>query len=132
MQTHRNNFTTWIAFDKASAPLQWVHLSRHQINWENNRPSWVFCPTCGWVEISSGEKIRLDAIYRSSEILVKSLVERSEAEEVLKKMEDYAKRSRAGVQWGAVERNIGKREFSLPKNCVPVTKSQLKSLELEN
>ena len=31
-----------------------------------------------------------------------------------------------------VEHNIGKQEFSFPNNCVPVTKSQLKSLELEN
>ena len=31
-----------------------------------------------------------------------------------------------------VEHNIGKRAFSLPKNFIPVTKSRLKSLELEN
>ena len=52
------------------------------------------------------------------------------AESVLKKMEDYAKIYRAGLQWGVVEHNIGKWEFSLPDNCVPVTKSRLKSLEL--
>ena len=47
-------------------------------------------------------------------------------------MEYHAKRSWAGLQWGTVEHNIGKREFSLPNNCIPVKKLQLKSLELEN
>ena len=42
------------------------------------------------------------------------------------------KKSRAGLQRGTVEHNIGKREFSLPNNFVMVTKSRLKSLELEN
>ena len=37
------------------------------------------------MEISSGEKIRLDEIYRSSDIFVKRLVDRSAAEEALKK-----------------------------------------------
>ena len=47
-------------------------------------------------------------------------------------MEDYEKIYWAGLQWGAVKHNIGKREFYLPKSSVPVTKSRLKSLELEN
>ena len=47
-------------------------------------------------------------------------------------MEDYAKISWAVLQCGVVEHSIGKREFSLPNNCVPVTKSRLKSLEFEN
>ena len=75
----------------------------------NTHPDWVFRPSCGWVEISSGEKIRLDARYRSSELLVKSLVQRSAAEEVLKEMENYAKISWAGLQWGMVDHNIGKQ-----------------------
>ena len=64
---------------------------------ENTRPSWVFRPNCGWVEISSGDNIRLDVIYQSSEILVDVLVERCAAEEMLKTMEDYVKISRAGL-----------------------------------
>ena len=72
---------------------------------------------------------RLDARYRSSELLFKRLVERSAVEEVLKTMEDYANRSRAILHWGAVEHNIGKQEFSLPDIFFPVTKSRLKSLE---
>ena len=80
------------------------------------------------MDISSGEKIHLDARYQYSDLLVNRLLGRSEAEEVLKKMEDYAKISRAGLQWGAEEHNIGKRAFSLPDNCAPVTKSRLKSL----
>ena len=47
-------------------------------------------------------------------------------------MKDYAKIYRSGLQWGIVEHNIGKRAFSTPKDCVPVTKSQLNILELEN
>ena len=47
-------------------------------------------------------------------------------------MKDYEKISRASLQWRTVEHNIGKQEFSLPNNCVPVTKLQLESLELEN
>ena len=39
------------------------------------------------MEISSGEKIRLDARYQSSKILAKRLVYRSTSEEVLKKGE---------------------------------------------
>ena len=47
-------------------------------------------------------------------------------------MENHATRSRAGLLWGTVGHNIRKWEFSLPNNCVPVTKSGLKRLELEN
>ena len=45
-------------------------------------------------------------------------------------MEYYEKRSRSGLQWETVEHNVVKRAFSLPKNCAPVTKLRLKSLEL--
>ena len=84
------------------------------------------------MEISSEYNIRLDARYRSSELLVKRLVERSAAEEVLKKMGDYEKYLVLAYSVGTVEYIIRKREVSLPDNCVPVTKSQLKSLEFEN
>ena len=84
------------------------------------------------MEISSGENIPFDARYRTSEVLVKILVEWSSVEEVLKTMADYAKISWGGLHWGMVEHNIGKREFSLPNMFFPVTKSGLKSLELEN
>ena len=47
-------------------------------------------------------------------------------------MEDYEKLSWAVLQWGMEEHNIGKRAFSLPNNCVPVTELQLNILELEN
>ena len=43
------------------------------------------------MEISSEEKIHLDAQYLSSEILFKRLIERSAAEYVFKTMEDYIK-----------------------------------------
>ena len=132
MQTHRYHSITWINFDEAFTPFQLSHLPRHHIIWKNTRPAWVFHPPCGWVEITSGEKIRLVVRYKYYELLVKRLVERSSDEGLLKTMEDYAKRYRAGLQWGTVEHNIGKWELSLPKNCVPVTKSRLKSLELEN
>ena len=92
----------------------------------------VFHPSCGWVDISSGENIILGEIYQYSELLFKRLVDWSAAEEVLKTMEDYAKIYRDGLHWGKVEYNIGKQEFSLPNNYVPVAKSRLKSLELEN
>ena len=84
-QTHRYHYITWIHFDKAFAPLQWAQLLRHQIIRENTCPAWVFRPTCGWVDISSGEDICLDVRYRSSELLVKRLVDRSTSEEVFKK-----------------------------------------------
>ena len=131
VKTHRYHYITWIAFDEAFAPLQWEHLPRHQIIWENTRPAWVWHPTYGWVEISNGEKIFLDARYWSSEILVNSLVDRSAAEEVLKNG-GLCKISRAGLQWGTVQHNIGKLELSLPKNCVPMTKLRPESLGLEN
>ena len=47
-------------------------------------------------------------------------------------MEDYAKICRFGPQWGMLEHYIGKRTSTLPKNCDPVSKSQLKILEAEN
>ena len=47
-------------------------------------------------------------------------------------MEDSSKISRAGLQWGTVEHNIVKQGLSLTNNCVLVTKSKLKSLELKN
>ena len=49
------------------------------------------------MEISSVYKIHLDARYQSIEFSFKRLVDRSAAEEVLKKMEDYAKITRAGL-----------------------------------
>ena len=61
------------------------------------------------MKISSEENISLDVRYRFSELLVKRLVDRYSNEEVLKKMEDYEKSSRAGLQWWTVEHNIGKR-----------------------
>ena len=132
VQIHIYHYIIWIDFDEAFAPLQWAHLTRHQIILENTLHAWVFRPSYGWVEISSGENICLDARYRSSDILVKRLVERSAAKEVLKTMEGYAKISWPGLQWGTVENNIGKREFSLPNIFSPVTKSRLNILELEN
>ena len=132
LKTHRDHYITWITFDEAFNPLQWAHLPRHQIIEENNRLAWVCRPSCGWVEISSGENIFWDAIYRSRELLFKRLVEKSASEEVLKTMEGYTKRSRDVPKLGTVEHNIGKHKFSLPNNCVPVTKPRLNSLELEN
>ena len=85
VKTHRDHSITCIASDEAFAPLKWAHLPIHHIIWENTRPAWVCRPTCGWVEISSGEKIHLGARYQSSDILVKRLVDRSAAEEVLEK-----------------------------------------------
>ena len=129
VQTHRYCSITWIYFEEAFTPLQWEHLPIHQIIGENIRPEWVCRPTCGWLEISSGEKICLDVRYQFSEIIVKRLVQPSASEEMLKIMEDYTKISQSIIQWGSVEHNIGKRAFSLPKNCVPVTKLQLNSLK---
>ena len=43
------------------------------------------------MELSSGEKIHLDVRYQYSEILVKSMVDWSASEGVLKTMEDYSK-----------------------------------------
>ena len=131
MQKYRYHYMTWIAFDEEFAPFQWAHLPIHHIFWENNLPAWVLRPTCGWEEISSGEKICLDTRYRSSELLVMSLVYRSAAEEVLKKKDYYSKISRASLQWETVDHNI-RRAFSLPNICVLVTKSRLNILELEN
>ena len=66
--------------------------------WKNTHPDCVLCTSCGWVEISSGEKIRLDARYPYIEILVKTLLGWSTDEEVLKKEDDYAKRYWDGLQ----------------------------------
>ena len=41
---------------------------------ENTCPDWICRPSCGWVEISSGENICLYVRYRYSEILVKRLI----------------------------------------------------------
>ena len=132
VQTHRDHCITWIDFDEGICSFTMAPPPKTPYYWGNTRPTWVCRPTCGCVEISIGDNICLDARYRSSELLVKRLVEWSEAEEVLKKMEDRIKISQAGLQWGTVEHNIGKRAFSLPKSCVPVTKSRVNSLELED
>ena len=63
VKTHRDHYITRIASDEAFAPLLWVHLPRHKIIGENTCPAWTCRPTCGWVEISSGEKICLDTRY---------------------------------------------------------------------
>ena len=83
VQTHRDHLTTWIGFDKAFAPWQWAHLPRHQIIEKNTCPAWVCRPTCVWVDISSGDNIRSDTIYRDSERLIQRLVEWTADEEVL-------------------------------------------------
>ena len=93
MQTHIDHLITWIYFEDLFSPLQWVHLPRYQIIGENTCPVCVFRPSCGWVEISNGDNICLDARYQSIEILVKRLKEQYAAEEVLKTMEDYAKKN---------------------------------------
>ena len=108
VQPHRYHSITQTCVDQAFATLQWAHLPRHQIIGGNNRPGWVCRPSCGWVEISSGENIFLDARYRYSYLLVEILLEWSAAEEILKIMEDYSKRSQYGLQWGTVEYNIRK------------------------
>ena len=61
------------------------------------------------MEISSAEKICLNARYRSSDLLVKRLAERSADEDLLKTMEDYTKKYRYGLQCGMVEYKIGKK-----------------------
>ena len=63
------------------------------------------------MEISSREKINLDARYRYSELLVNRLVEMSTDEIGVEKIEDYTKISRAGQQWGRVEHNIENRNY---------------------
>ena len=85
VQTHRDQSITWIDFDEEFAPLKWAHLTRHHKIWENTHPAWVCHPTFSWVDISSGEKTRFYARYQSSDLLVKSLLDRSTSEEVLKK-----------------------------------------------
>ena len=47
-------------------------------------------------------------------------------------MEDNAKICRFVPQWRMLEHYIGKRMSTLPKNCVPVTKSRQEILEAEN
>ena len=132
LKTHRDHYIIWIVFDKSFAPLQWAHLPIHHIIGGNTCPTWVCHQTYGWAEISSGENIRLDERYLYSEILFKRLLESCAAKEVLKTIEGYEKIYRAVLQGGMVENNTEKREFYLPNNCVLVTKSRLKSLELEN
>ena len=87
VKTHIYHSITWIAFDEAFDPLQWAHLPRNQIIGVNIHPAWVCRPNFGWVEISRGEKILLDARYLSSDLLAKRLVDRSADEEVFKTME---------------------------------------------
>ena len=65
-------------------------------------------------------------------IILKILSVYTKDEEVLKIMEDYTKMYRFGPQWETVEHYIGKQTYKLPNICVPVTKSQLDSLEAEN
>ena len=101
-QTHRYHSTTWIDFFEAFAPFKWTQLLRHQIIGENTRRAWVCHPSCVWVEISGGEKINLDERHRSSQLVVKRLVERPEDEEVFKTIDDYSKISLAGKQKGTV------------------------------
>ena len=97
VKTYRYHSITWIYFYEAFAPLKLSHLPRHPIVGENTRPAWVYRQTCVWVDISSGEKIRLDARYQSSELLVKRMLEFSADEEVMKKMEDCDKISWANL-----------------------------------
>ena len=82
IQTHRYHYITWIDFDKTFTNLQWKHLQRHYIIWENTRSPWVCFPTRSWVDISSGENIRLDARYQYSDLLFKSLVDRPADEDM--------------------------------------------------
>ena len=82
VQTHRDHSIPWIDFDEAFTPLQWAHLRRYQIIKENTCPDWVCRQTCGWLEITNGEKIVLDARYQYSELFVMRLVYEYAAEQV--------------------------------------------------
>ena len=62
VQTHIDSEITWIVFDEACALFQWACLPRDQIIGINTPTAWFFWPTCGWVEISSGEEKCLDEI----------------------------------------------------------------------
>ena len=74
----------------------------------------------------------MDTGYLSSKLLVKRPVKQSADEEVLEKWRIIQRDLGLDYSWGRQNITSGKREFSLPNNCVPVTKSRLKSLELEN
>ena len=105
--------------------MKWSHLPRYHVVDKKTRSAWVFGPIYVWVESESGEKNSVYERYGAGDILVFSISAHTADEELLKIMEDDAKKSWAGLQWGALERGIGKYTFTLLKNCVPVTKSQI-------
>ena len=86
VQTNRDAEITWIVIYEACAPLKWSRLTRDHIIGKKTRPAWVCRPNFGWVDISSGDKKRLDKRYQSGEILVKRLSAWTASEEVLKIM----------------------------------------------
>ena len=116
MKTHRNHSITWIAFDETFAFLQWAHLPRHQAIGENTCPAWVFHPSCGWVEVSSGDNIRLDARYLSSDLLAKRLVDWSADEEVFKTMEYCEKYP--GLTYSGGRENITSEKGNPPSQII--------------
>ena len=81
------------------------------------------------MEISTVGKKRLNERYGSGERLVKKLVARTAAESALKNDGLLCKNISGWPSVGLVEHNIGKRAFSLQNSVIPVTKSQLESLE---
>ena len=122
VQTNRDNSINMIILDQSFALLQWAHLQRDHIIGKNIRLTWVFRPTCCWLEISSGSKISLDMRYIAFERLAKRPIERTAAKEVFKRMADYAKISWVCLHWGKVEHNICKMSI-IPPNFVSATKS---------
>ena len=105
--------------------MQWSHLPRYHVVGKNTRSAWVFGPIYVWVESESGEKNSVYERYGAGEILVFRISAHTVDEEMLKIMEDDAKDLGPAFSGGALERGIGKYTFTLLKNCVPVTKSQI-------
>ena len=91
MQPHRYAEIIWIIFYKACNPLQQARLPRNQIIGENTRTAWICWIIFVLVNISSGEKKHVDERYWASEYLVKKLVVRAAAEEMLKMMKNDEK-----------------------------------------
>ena len=67
-------------------PVIPIYDTNRLYHWEKTCNDWVYQPTCGWVEISSGEKKCLDERYWAGERLVKRLAAWTASEEVLKVM----------------------------------------------
>lgn len=123
---------TYLALDEpADKAPYWSHLPRDQVTGANKRPAWVGRPKNGWMEGVTEDDVRAAQMSRATLKMIDNIMKGMEASEIMAKLEESAKRSRAGIKNNVVKYTIADRTFELPCNYQPVRKKKYSGMEEE-